>query len=324
MSAAFEILRVITSNELNYKLLQTVLQQLSQYSQTGLLTLNTTQEEAIARGIAKLLDPTGELTLSSFRDLFDVINGELKKIDDYVQGQTLPSDTEANANWVKTGVDFIDAALTILKQNIPDLQDIHFYFLFDEFENLLPVQQTIINEWVKTAKNFVVKVSSKFNGMYTPATLQGQPIQFGQDCPEVILDYNLFDNAKFSRYQELLQKICSKLLEISGYSCTQVKDLLESLDKPELPQNVIDAEIENIRKSGNLDFDSGKISKYREKLQLTAIHRLLRKKEKVKGRTTREKFYCGFDTFTYLSSGIIRIFLNLVGAALYKAEEEKV
>jgi len=47
---------------------------------------------------------------------------------------------------------------------------------------------------------------------------------------------------------------------------------------------------------------------------------LLRQREKVEGRRTRKKVYAGFDTYTYLSSGIIRVFLNLIGMAFYKAE----
>ncbi|GJQ47588.1 MAG: hypothetical protein JETCAE04_33420 [Candidatus Jettenia caeni] len=62
------------------------------------------------------------------------------------------------------------------------------------------------------------------------------------------------------------------------------------------------------------------MSEYSNKLEVAAIFRLLREKGKVEGRKSRRKIYAGFDTYTYLSSGIIRIFLNLVGMAFYRAE----
>jgi hypothetical protein len=91
---------------------------------------------------------------------------------------------------------------------------------------------------------------------------------------------------------------------------------------PEIPQELIDREIREIRESAKLEFSGEKIEDYRNKLQMAAIFRLLRKRRKVEGRKTKKKIYAGFETYTYLSSGIVRIFLNLVGMALYKAEGE--
>jgi hypothetical protein len=55
--------------------------------------------------------------------------------------------------------------------------------------------QKIINEWVKTANNFVVKIGSKFEGMYTNLTLQGQQLQFKVgECDDITLDYDLFND----------------------------------------------------------------------------------------------------------------------------------
>jgi hypothetical protein len=323
LSGAFDILRVISLNEFNYKILQTILSGLGQSGNSGVLEVSPTQEKTIAGGVANLLDPSGQLALHSFKEVQDLIGRELKKIDEYVQSQALPSSPRRIPDWVMPGIEFMDSVLSVLRGAIPEFANVIFYLLFDEFENLIPVQQTIINEWVKTAKNFVLKVSSKFKGMYTLATLQGQPIQFGQDCPEVTLDYNLFDEAKFANYQKLLQNICKNLLEIASYKNTDIRTLLEASNQPELPGEVVEGEIKNIRVSAGLDFAPESIQSYREKLQEAAIFRLLRAKNKVPGRMTREKRYGGFDTFTYLSSGIIRIFLNLVGAALYKAEEKK-
>lgn len=320
ISEALNIMRLITLNELNYKILKTMLEDLKKYSESRLIEIGARSEKEIAIGISKILDPEKKAQ-TSFDGLLKKISIQLKKIESYVQKLTLTGD-DAKPNWIETGIDFVGEVLGVIKQNISELQQANIYLLFDEFENLMPVQQTIINEWVKTSQNYIVKVSSKFKGRYTNETLQyNQPLQ-EHDCPEVILDYDLSNETSIRSYQKLLSEICSKLLDISDYKCKDIKELLGEPDTPELPQKVIDKEIKLIRSSGELDYDKTKIAEYRSKLSEAAIFRLLQKREKVEGRKRRQKRYCGFNTYTYLSSGIIRAFLNLAGAAIYKAEQD--
>lgn len=321
ISEALNIMRLITLNELNYKILKTVLEDLKKYSESRLIEIKASSEKEIAIGISGILDPE-EKAQTSFDGLLKTASIQLKKIETYVQKLTLTGD-DATPDWIETGIGFVGRILGVIKQNISELQQVNIYLLFDEFENLMPVQQTIINEWVKTSQNYIVKVSSKFKGMYTNETLENnQPLQFNQDCLEVKLDYDLSDKDKVNSYQNLLSEICSKLLDISGYKCIDIKELLGEHGVPELPQQVIDEEIKAIRSNGGLKYDESRITEYRSKLSEAAIFRLLSKREKVEGRTTRQKRHCGFEIFTYLSSGIIRAFLNLTGAAIYKAEQE--
>lgn len=85
------------------------------------------------------------------------IDRELRKIEQYLQNLAIPYATP-EANWCKTGVDFLDEIYEILTNQVDDLKNTHIYLLFDEFENLRSFQQTIINQWVKTARNFTVLV----------------------------------------------------------------------------------------------------------------------------------------------------------------------
>ncbi len=323
ISDVLVIMRTITLNELNYKILKTIIEDLKKYSESSLIEIKTSSERDIAAGISLILNPEKE-PQASFDDVLSTIDKQLKKIESYVQDRVLTKGYK-ESDWIKTGIGFMGDVLGVVKKNIAELQETNVYLLFDEFENLMPVQQTIINEWVKTSQNYIVKVSSKFKGMYTNETWQNnQPIQFNQDCPEVRLDYDLSDDNKVILYQKLLLEICSRLLDISGYKCRDIKELLEEPKIPELPQKVIDEEIKVIRKSVGLTYDESKIAEYRNKLSESAIFRLLKINKKVEGRITRQKRYCGFETFTYLSSGIIRAFLNLTGAAIYKAEQDHI
>ncbi len=305
-------------DEINFKLLNTILQKIKHLQTANpLINIDMEIEQKIVSLIMQRLNPsvTG---VRSFNDLFIFFNGEIDKIKDYLQKITLPFAGNPSVNWVTTGSDFLDCICKIFIDNISDLKDTKIYLLLDEYENLLAYQQMIINEWVKTSNNIVIKIGVKFEGMHTNMTLQGQQLQFKVgDCDEVSLDYNLFSDTDFEKYQDLLKKICWNLLELEGYTERDIQNILETSSAPELPQEVIDEEIKRIVGE---NYKDEKIKEYRNKLEVASIFRLLRQREKVEGRKSRKKNYAGFDTFTYLSSGIIRVFLNLVGMAFYRAE----
>lgn len=311
----------ISLNEINLKILKTSIQNLRRLQEKNFIKISRkTEGEIVNRVIEKLNLPTVS-NLKTFDDLIGLIDRELKNIERYLQNLAIPYATP-EAKWCRTGIEFLDEIFEILTNLIVDLNKTQVYLLFDEFENLRPFQQTIINEWIKTARNFTVKVASKFESMYTNMTLQRQPLQDGQDYFTLTLDYDLFDSSRKKQYQNLLLQICHKLLDIEKYKEKNIKKILGEHKELELPQKVIDDEIENIRKEAGLEFSPEKITEYRNKLGMAAIFRLLRKREKVEGRKSRKKTYGGFETYTYLSSGIIRVFLNLAGMAFYKAESE--
>jgi len=321
LTAGINAAWTISLNEMNLKILKTTVKNLRKLQEKNFVDINRKKEEEITCHIMKKLNPAIEGNLKTFDDLTNLIDKELGKIERYIQNLAIPYATPV-ADWCQTGIEFLDDFYEILANHMIDLKDTQVYLLFDELENLRPFQQTIINEWIKTASNFTVKVASKFEGMYTNMTLQGQPLQDGQDYFTLTLDYDLFDSQRKKQYQKLLSKICKRLLEIENYDEKDIRKILGKHKELELPQKVVDEEIRNIRREAGLGFSTEKLAEYRNKLGLAATFRLLRKREKVEGRKSRKKAYAGFETYTYLSSGIIRIFLNLVGMAFYKAEDD--
>src|SRR3989304_2495771 len=315
ISSGINAAQKIFLNEINLKILKTIIAKLKHLQDIKVISINNDTEQKIVSLLNKRLAPS--LVIKSFNDLMDFIDTELDKIKDYLQKITLPSNDTLSANWVISGSDFLDHACNIFVDNIVDLKDTKFYLLLDEFENLLTYQQIIINEWIKTSNNIVVKVGVKYESTHTNMTLQGQPLQFKVgECDEIALDYDLFDDIDIAKYQRLLKRICEKLLRLESYREINIENILENPSAPELPQEVIDQCIKEI--IGERFQEN--IQEYRRKFEVASIFRLLRKKEKVEGRKSKKKVYAGFDTYTYLSSGIIRIFLNLIGMAVYRAE----
>lgn len=323
LTAGINAAWAISLNETNLKIIKTTIQNLKKLQDELFINIDRLIEEEITKQIIEKLDPPTVDNIRNFADLIDFTDKELKKIERYLQNLAIPYATP-EPTWCQTGTDFLDEFYEILTNRIGDLENIHIYLLFDEFENLRPFQQTIINEWIKTARSFTVKVASKFEGMHTNMTQQGQPLQDGQDYFTWTLDYNLFNPQGKKQYQNLLLEICNKLLNIANYKEKDIRKILDEPKESELPQEVIDEEIKNIRESAGLEFLPEKLTEYRNKLELATIFRLLRKREKVEGRKSRKKIYAGFETYTYISSGIVRIFLNLAGMAFYKAEDENI
>jgi len=335
LTAGINASYAIIINEINLKILKTTLKNLMKLKDKNIIDIDEKDENIIYDKILNTLNVETSLDkkfgfnisienkTKNFNTLLRIIEYELRKIEKYIQDLAIPYSTPT-PNWCHTGLDFLDEMYEIFTSNINDLHNTHIYLLFDEFENLRPFQQTIINEWIKTSQNFTVKVASKFEGMYTKDTHQGQPLQDGQDYFSWSLDYNLFNKKEKELYQNLLLEICRKLLYIEKYDETDIRKILEEPKEKELSRDIIDEEIKNIRLSANLEFSPEKIKEYRNKLEIAAIFRLLRRREKIEGRKSRKKRYAGFDTFTYLSSGIIRIFLNLIGVSFYIAEDNKV
>jgi hypothetical protein len=314
----------LTLNELNLKILKTIMQTLQRLQEKRSIDIDRKLEEDIIELVFRKLSGREDDSFKTISDLEKYIDSELRKIEEYLQNLAIPF-TTPTANWCRTGLEFLDELCGLLSETIPDLNGIRFFMLFDEFENLRPFQQIIINEWIKTSHNFVIKLTAKFEGQYTMMTNQStQPLQDGQDYFSYELDYDLSDEKRRAAYQNLLLRISQKLLEIEKYTETDIQKLLKPTKERELPQETIDDEIKNIRESGGLEFIPEKIGDYRNKLEIAAIFRLLRKKQKTLGRRSKKKIYDGFETYTYLSSGVIRIFLNLVGMAIYKAEDDHI
>jgi hypothetical protein len=318
LTAGLDAAWVISLNELNLKIIQTTIENLIGLQEKRIVTISRECEEHIVHQIIRKLDATQIATIKTFKELFDYVYQELQKIERYLQSLALPCANPV-VNWCQSGLELLDSVYKIITESVPDFKGINVYLLFDEMENLRPFQQITINEWIKTASSFTVKVASKFNGIHTHMTQQGQTLQDGQDYFTFVLDYDLFDPRKSAIYQNLLLQISKNMLEIEGFKQTDLRKQLEGLKEPELPSEMINKEIEEIRRSAGLEFSKEKIDDYRNKMDIAATFRLLRKRERIDGRSSKKKMYAGFETYAYLSSGIIRIFLNLVGMAFYKA-----
>lgn len=309
--------RHISLQEMNLKILKAIIEYLQSVNDQGqrFMSISRSEESRVVEEILSLFGIFDD-SPKNFGTLLRVIDAELSKISRYLQEVVFSYLNKQEASWVPTTADFLDTAIGKLVHKIEELDGIQFYLLFDEFENLMWFQQEIINEWVKTSSNFTVKVASKNNGIYSSDTIERQSLQQGHDIHTVQLDYDLTDVRDFSEYKDLLKRLSTNLLRIAGYRCTDIQYILSDPDFIEVPEEQIRAEIKHIRQTRRLKFSEDNFKKYKEKLEIAAVFRILRKEKRL-------KTYHGLSIFAYLSSGIIRAFLNLAGMAINFAEESK-
>ena len=189
------------------------------------------------------------------------------------------------------------------------------YFLLDEFENLLPFQKIVANSILKASEagHYSVKIATKKAALTTSETLEGQEIEEPHDYSSVDVDYNLSDDQERKHYKQLLIMICSRILSHEGFNETEIVKVLESpLEQDGLEEADLNKEMAAVFGSRSLT------SEDRHRLGNAAIFRVLHRE----GR--RRKQFAGFDDLVALSSGIIRLFLELAGLSYHFAIQERI
>lgn len=108
------------------------------------------------------LEPFDDRLKGSFQEIKSTLNKLKKKLDLGVSNPKLLS------NSVYFPYSFVSTLIEELKDNIPELKNTVFHLFVDEYENLLPYQQILINSRIKHSEkddSLIFKVACKKNGM---------------------------------------------------------------------------------------------------------------------------------------------------------------
>ena len=207
--------------------------------------------------------------------------------------------------------------LRFTKETVPALRTSMFIVLLDEYENLFPFQQKVVNGLVKlAAPDFTVKAAKKLGGEEVSGTTTGQELQEIHDYNRVILVYDAEDVRQMNPYGGLLQRVTEKLLASAGLAGCEMGALLPRAPGLEVDEQTWLTEIAHLHKIsvGELrslpaDQKNKKITYYSQ----AAIYRALYKR----GGRQKDKVFSGFDDLAFLSSGVIRYFLEILGVAFH-------
>ena len=312
--------RQLFLDDFNLQFTQTLLETIQDCNKEKKLSISSHDENLICNEILKILKPDNDLNPKTINDLLQFINEEKRKIRKYI-GRVLLHDTLEYDGCV-TSIETFKETCKIILERIIKSTSVTIFLLLDEYENLLPDQQIIVNSLIKLSDKITsLKIGTKFAGVYTRKTLFGeQDIQTPHDYSNITLDYNLRNDDSKKQYENLLLGITKKLLSTSGFKQTDIKKLLKPSFELKLTEDDLKDQLRLMLKEKDQDIlllddkeINQKIAYYKDAL----IFRALTANGFRKGKT-----YAGFETFVLISSGIIRQFLELCAMSLYVSQED--
>ena len=297
------------------KLTHALVEELQYCAEASVVQATSGQERQLVSEIVQTIRPSMSIEPqpTTLDDLKVLLSRELRFIVEYVNRRIFGENRDYEGVFLS-----IEDLRNICRSSITTYltkSGTTIYFLLDEFENLLPFQKIVANSILKASEagHYTVKVATKKAVLTTSETLEGQEIEEPHDYSSVDVDYNLSDDQERRYYKQLLMAICSRILSHEGFNETEIGTLLESpLEWDGLKQEDLDKELAMVFGCRHLTAED------RHRLGNAAVFRVLHRE----GR--RRKQYVGFDDLVTLSSGIIRLFLELAGLSCHFAVQEGV
>jgi hypothetical protein len=188
-----------------------------------------------------------------------------------------------------TGATFITRALELLSDAITELPEKWWHILLDEYDNVYPEQQAVINVILRERHpKLRFKIAVKTLHTYL-LDIDGKSLDPTDDFGYVPCDSFIWDPSLKHDYIRFLEKISNQRLATAGHGYLTIKKLLPEAVFP--PENS----------------------------KQTDLIRSNKPSLKRKSSSEIDTYYAGFETFCYLSSGLTRQFLELCKDAIYEA-----
>lgn len=194
---------------------------------------------------------------------------------------------------------FLHIFLSALRGEITK-NEIPFYLLFDEANELLDFQKRIINTLITQRNHSLVciKVSCQSLSYKVNVDLKNRAIEETHDFYLIDLD-SLYTTDKHT-YYDRLKEIAERRLRIAEFKETRIKNLIqenvEDLEKIKRAEEETSAEYENLTEK-----PSSKVDYIRKYAKARFFQKYLKK---------TSYGYTGFENIVHFSSGIIRSFLE--------------
>lgn len=308
----------ISAQEIFISIIESVVSELRFCFDQTVMSREKECEAKISQRLGRCLFPTVKAkfrTLSQIRDELGVAHRQLA---DFIKKRFIYRES-CPVPFTHFDLELLRIVFDILRTEIPSLRSTMFVVLLDEYENLFPFQQRVVNGIVKLgAPQLTVKIARKVGTFDTASTTAGQELQEIHDYNRIPLAYDVENDAELREYQDLLEKIVRNTL--SGFTAEPVSldKLLPKFVPAEVDESEMRAEVAKLckmtpEKFGSLDRETQdkKVQYYR----MAATYRCL-----YGGKRRRQsKRFAGKEELAILSSGIIRYFQEFVGVAYHLA-----
>lgn len=310
------VLTDVAEQELVLQMTASLFSELEYCAKNDLVVCDRNVERSLCEAANKLLFESTDGNVVSFEDLQAELSNVHKRLAEFIRRRFIYQEAFS----VPTATfdrEQLKRVARLARRAVPALESSMFVVLLDEYENLFPYQQRIVNSLLKFGPpHFSIKIARKFAGGDTPGTTTGQELQEIHDYTRVPLVYNLEDRAEKAAYRKLLRHMVENMVKRDDASSVDVDELLPGFDDPEVDQSSCVAEVARLSKLTPEAFESLPDEKQRERKTYygqAALYRVLLGRP---GRH-REKRFAGFKELAFLGSGIIRYFQEFLSVGYH-------
>lgn len=306
----------VAAQEIVMQILESLISEVAYCISNQSLPCERRVERALAEAADKLLFDSAEDLASNLEELLDKLGNAHKRIANFIRRRFIYGES-APVPFATFDLEQIKRVINLVRRHVPELKGALFFTLLDEYENLFPYQQRIVNGFVKLGPpDLSVKIAKKLGSGDTSGTTAGQELQETHDYTRLRLVYDVEDPSQRRAYRELLDHIVTNIFRSENLGPVDVQKLLPPAIDDEVPEEKLVAEICKLAKASPAEMNSWPEDKQREKkvyYREAAIYRVLLG---AKGRHPDKRF-SGFKDLAFISSGVIRYFQEILGVAYH-------
>lgn len=304
------------SQEFYLCLIESLLSEIAFCLKSGHLSLSASDHSQLVTAIGNLTKAADSARLMDCDELLDALAEMHGSLAEFVRKKLIYRQT-ADVPFTHFDIRLFRRVVDAVRKHIPFLRSAQITILLDEYENLFSYQKVVVNSLIKLGSSaFSIKIARKAGTEEASATTLGQDLQETHDYTRIPLVYSVEDDADFSRYLQLLENMVQRTLASNNLASLDLAALLPAGPSDEIPPDAIRREVVSLLKMTDEEFDEWDVDKQSTKLTYyreAAIYRHLYGKP---GRRTKKRF-SGHKDLAFVSSGVIRYFLEILGMAFH-------
>jgi len=301
--------------EIVLDLLESLFSEIAFCTNCGLLVCGRSEAESLAVAASLSVYGASKERPRNLDDLMGYFAQTHRSLAEYIRRKFIYNESPV-VPVASLDLDLLKRIIGHVREIVPSLNSAQFVVLLDEYETLFPYQQVVVNTLVKHGPpSFSIKIAKKLGTADNAGTTSGQELQETHDYQRILLVYDVEDKNQLAAYTELLQHFIEKIFSTEHLAFTGTSDLLPSSEDV-VSESAITTEIARLCKVSVEEFVAWPKDRQREKSTYyheAAVYRVLY------GGTGRhrEKHFSGFKELTFVSSGVIRYFQEILGVAYY-------
>jgi hypothetical protein len=306
----------VAAQELTIQMIESLFSELAYCLNNGLLTCDAHAERALADAADTLMFDATDDRVHSLETLLDKLGQSHKKIATFIRRRFIYSET-VSVPFASFDLEQLKRTVKLIRRYVPALKSSMFAVLLDEYENLFPYQQRIVNGFVKLGPpDLSVKVAKKFASGDTAGTTTGQELQETHDYTRIALTYDVENTTERSAYHELLRHMIVNIFQSSELGPVDVDALLPEASEAEVPEDRLTEEVARLWRLSVDELEALPDSERRDKFTYyreAAIYRALKRP----GGRRPDKRFAGFEQLAFVSSGVIRYFQEILSVSYH-------